>query len=693
MGEWTEFPSNRSSRKDVSWNALDFRPSEVQMQENEYAGPPKRSRKLPIPPTAPVISGYVTEPFTQPPPHVLPPVHLPNAVSSSSSASTTLRYPVGNHATLNPPPFHQHSRHHAPPPHSVYHPHYYPAAPYPYASAPAYETRPVSVPGQVVAERYRAGQISTHPHSHASFIPPFAQQALGYTAPRPMVNMASQGGSMGAPPSQGGQVYAAGHRRSGSTGRRSGKSGVPPVGGHVELGLDRMNKLMAGLPPLRIPAIHLAGTNGKGSVSALLESCLMAAGFRVLRYNSPFLVEPRDAVRINGEIPSAAEYAAAVATVERVRRAGRVPALPFELTTAAAFLIASQAQPPIDIMIVECGMGGVRDCTNVLAPELTLASVLTTVGLDHTDRIGETITEIAQEKTGIAVPGGLLIVGAHLPPDAMAVAQQTARDRNVALIQARPGQVVTPATGVSLRPFRAPEPAVVRIPLASQTFEARQSLPGGHQADNLALAVTVLDVVRQDKRALRIVPRLAGLSDADIRTGTARTQWAGRCSWLEVDVPSPRPLRVPILADGAHNEDSSATLRSYIESLKVPGRRTYLISLSHNTTKTPESILAPLLAAGDRVAIMDFTTPVAEMPWIHVCPRAPLRAAVEQLIGPSGELYEAPASGPAAVMDALKWATRSWADDPGLIVFAGSLYFVADLYRIVDAQQGRPARL
>lgn len=452
-----------------------------------------------------------------------------------------------------------------------------------------------------------------------------------------------------------------------------------------------MLKLMAGLPPMRIPAIHLAGTNGKGSVSALLESCLMNAGFRVMRYNSPFLVEPRDAVRINGELPSPAEYAAAVAEVERVRRERKVNALPFELTTAAAYLIASQAQPPIDIMVVECGMGGARDCTNVLPPDLTLASVLTTVGLDHTDRIGTTITEIAQEKTGIAVPGGLLILGPRIPHDAMVVAQRTAQQRGVALIQAKAGQLVTPATPVSLKPFRAPESAVVNVPLATKTFQARQSLPGAHQADNLALAVTILDVLRQDKRALRIVPRLAGLSDRQIYNGVAQTQWAGRCSWIEIDVPTPpRTLRIPVLADGAHNEDSSETLRNYIESLNLPpGPRTYLLSLSHNTTKTPPTVLAPLLREGDRVAIMDFTTPVAEMPWIEVSPREGVRNAVKDLVK-GGEVYEPPGTGPEAVMEALKWASRGWAENPGLIVFAGSLYFVADLYRIVQAQMGRP---
>ncbi|GMK54594.1 hypothetical protein CspeluHIS016_0111800 [Cutaneotrichosporon spelunceum] len=455
--------------------------------------------------------------------------------------------------------------------------------------------------------------------------------------------------------------------------------------GKIDLGLDRMRDLMRGLPPMTVPAVHLAGTNGKGSVSALMESCFRAAGFRTARYNSPHLLEARDAVRIDGLPPSREQYAEALMQVERTARERNLEPTTFEVATAAFFYLASTAQPPVDVMIVECGMGGARDATNVMPDQIILASGLTSVGLDHTDRLGSTIGEIAREKASILVEGAVLVTSPELHPEATSVAHAIAAERGAHFVPAAPSSVLAPQGPLSLTPFREPAPSQIRTPLAgtaAKYLDTSLGLGGAHQLDNLSLALTMLDVMRHDRRALYIQPRLSQITEAHMIAGVANTRWEGRCSWLawrDGDVS------VPILADGAHNADSAATLRAYIDSLNLPSRpRTFILSLSANPGKTPKSVLAPLLRPGDRIALVDFTTPVEGMPWIRPADKGAVRAAAEAL--QAGEIVDIPGAGPPALANALRWAQSDWnVRGPGLTVVCGSLYLVADAYRLIGA--------
>lgn len=438
---------------------------------------------------------------------------------------------------------------------------------------------------------------------------------------------------------------------------------------------------------MTVPAVHLAGTNGKGSVSALMESCFRAAGFRTARYNSPHLLEARDAVRIDGVPPSREQYSHALAQIERVSEERGLKATMFEIATAAFFFIANTAQPPVDVMIVECGMGGLRDATNVMPENIILASGLTSVGLDHTDRLGNTIEEIAREKASIVVPGAVLVTSPHLNPEALTSAHSVTDEKGAHLVQAQPTTVMAPSSAVSLAPFREPAPLQVRTPLAgtkAKYLDTHLTLGGSHQLDNLSLALTLLDVMRHDKRALSIQPKLAALTEAHLQAGIASARWEGRCSWLTF---RDGDTTIPILADGAHNADSAATLQSYIDTVGLPSRpRTFILSLSANPAKTPESVLAPLLRPGDRVGLVDFTTPVEGMPWIRPADKASVRAAAEALVGGRGEVRDLPGAGPRAVAEALKWAVSDWkSHGPGLVVVCGSLYLVADAYRLITA--------
>ena len=422
-----------------------------------------------------------------------------------------------------------------------------------------------------------------------------------------------------------------------------------------------MTMIMRSLPPVRVPAIHLAGTNGKGSVSAILESCLREAGLRTARYNSPHLLEPRDALRLDGILPPA-------------QRQG-LKATTFEIATAAAYFLINEFKP--DVMIIECGMGGAGDATNVIPAELTLASALTSIGLDHTAFLGDSIAAITEVKARIAVSGGLLCVASQPHHGALGVARQVARERGARVVEARRSIELPKPRTMSLRPFVEPPATLVETSLGHSNISTSLSLPGTHQLDNLSLALTVLHEVRQDPRALSIQPRLAYISDNALRSGVAKTRWAGRCSWVQCK-------NVPILVDGAHNEDSARTLRQYIDSLVIEHRRptTFIVSLSHSQGKTVESVLRPLLRPGDSVAIVDFSTPVEGMPWIQPVRKEVVRDAATSMVG--NRVWMAQGTGPRALQDALRWATADWAEKgPGLVVVCGSLYLVADLYRLL----------
>lgn len=469
----------------------------------------------------------------------------------------------------------------------------------------------------------------------------------------------------------------------------------------IDLSLQHMRALMNCLPPIRTPAIHLAGTNGKGSVSAILESVLRVAGLRVGRYNSPHLVEPRDAIRIDGQPPSKQDYQLAMATVRKTADQRSIQVSPFELATAAAYYLFNTSQPPLDVVIIECGMGGATDATNVIPPSYNIASALTSVGLDHTSFLGDTISAIADQKARIAVPGGLLFTSQNLASDALDAAIRIGYERSAAIIESGPsvnldieGGRKTPP--LSLVPFVEPTPPMIRTRLpvlingqrvpGEDYIGTRLPLGGRHQLDNLSLALTVLHVVSQDKRALSIQPRLANITTAAIQRGVEITRWEGRCSWLRYPISgSEQPL--PLLVDGAHNADSARTLRHYIDQLSLDAGVHFIISLSDSPGKSPESILRPLLRPKDRITLMDFTTPVEGMPWVKPAHQEEVSEVVKAILHGKGpgpvDVKVETEGGVVGLKKVLDSAGREFTANPQLTVVCGSLYLVADVYRLL----------
>ena len=322
----------------------------------------------------------------------------------------------------------------------------------------------------------------------------------------------------------------------------------------VKLGLEVEEALLRRLgdPHRSFLAVHVAGTNGKGSVCAMLDAVLREAGYPTGRYTSPHLVRFHERFRAGGACIGDAELLELVRTVEAAAaevadEVGQRPTF-FECSTAIAF--AFFRQQGVKIGVVEVGMGGRLDATNVVTP---LLSVITRVGLDHTAYLGSDLASIAGEKAGIVKAGRPVVTGAQ-EPEALATIRAVCRQRGCPLLEA-------PAHASLRRRATDLGGQKVSVETAEEAYGTLHvPLLGEHQVENLATAVTALDALRS---ALGTPIEAAAVS-----AGLARVQWAGRCSVLKRDPP--------VILDGAHNEDAARALAAALADL-LPGKPVGLV--------------------------------------------------------------------------------------------------------------------
>jgi dihydrofolate synthase / folylpolyglutamate synthase len=303
----------------------------------------------------------------------------------------------------------------------------------------------------------------------------------------------------------------------------------------AKLALDNTRKLaaLAGQPEERLRFIHVAGTNGKGSTCAMLESIYRAAGLKVGLYTSPHLVSFRERLQINRRLITPTEVIRLVEDVQPWLRQFPAEAHPtfFEIVTVMA--LRHFAEHRCDLVIWETGLGGRLDATNIVTP---LASVITNIQFDHEKWLGHTLPEIAREKAGIIKPG-LPILTATDAPEALAVICETAARRQA------------PLTVVSWPEVTTPPLDHLDLPLL-----------GDHQRLNAALALATA-------RALR---RELPLREAALADGLANVRWAGR---FQIEHPAPGRT---LIMDGAHNPAGAEALRAGLQKY-FPGRRPVLI--------------------------------------------------------------------------------------------------------------------
>ncbi|KAG8733933.1 folylpolyglutamate synthase [Ceratobasidium sp. 423] len=355
----------------------------------------------------------------------------------------------------------------------------------------------------------------------------------------------------------------------------------------------------------------------------------------------------------------------------------------FEQHTVSALTLFEEGG--VDVVVLEVGMGGLTDATNIVPDEAIAVSAITNVDYDHQGFLGNTISEIATHKAGIVRRGGVCIVGSQARSEAERTIQERIEAIHAHAISAPRAllrQWDTNEDGplpptFSVSPFHPPQPRPFSIPLPVRggILSALVSLHGEHQLENVSTAVAALDALRGHPHSISRFPTFEHINDQHIKAGLHRCRWPGRLSWHAI--PSPRPGKeLVVLVDGAHNAASATALSAYIDSLNSPSRPIFILALSHSPAKPPAVTLTPLLRPGDRVISTSFS-PVQDMPWVQPVEPREITAAAESLVGPSGQAHTV-----ADLQSGLARADELADNAQDFVVIAGSLYLVADFYRL-----------
>ncbi|KAL1977999.1 hypothetical protein VTN31DRAFT_858 [Thermomyces dupontii] len=417
----------------------------------------------------------------------------------------------------------------------------------------------------------------------------------------------------------------------------------------IELSLARVSRLVQ--PSLlRWKAIHIAGTNGKGSIAAYISRLLTAGGVRWGRFTSPHLIDRWDCITVDEQVVREPLFRQVEDQVKhRDQRLG-LGATEFEQLTATAFEVFDREQ--VDVGVVEVGLGGRLDATNILTN--VLVSVIANIGLDHEAFLGNNLEAIASEKAGILKSGVPCVLDGTNDPVALRVLQaRSAELKNNAAIA---------------------EPRMVgrQFPNLAQLWEQGDFEP--HQKANMACAVLAvqkaLAQIKPEKNVDDLVPVLSSV------------QWPGRLQHISL-----RDLvgyKQPALLDGAHNGQSAKVLGQYVDRKfrRTEQPVTWVISASRG--KNLAELFGPLIRPGDSVGTVAFG-PVDGMPWVQAVDPIQLAASVKSL---SGVTHVRDFGG--QLLMAMEWASAM--ANGGPMVIAGSLYLVSDVLRLLrDRSSGRYA--
>lgn len=394
----------------------------------------------------------------------------------------------------------------------------------------------------------------------------------------------------------------------------------------IDLSLDRLVILLGklGHPERALPpVIHVAGTNGKGSTCATLRAIAESAGWRVHVMTSPHLVSVTERFRIAGELVSEEALVAALEEIEQVN--GAAPITVFEVLTAAGFLLFSRSAA--DLAIIEVGLGGRLDATNVVLPA---ACAISAISLDHQAFLGETIAAIAAEKAGIMKAGVPVVVAPQQPGAAAVLRAEAARLGAPLWALDEDIQVGVTASGVA---YADPHGSLA-LPMPG--------LRGPHQVQNAALAVAAL--------------RASGLPlPGEAFGGIAQASWPARLQRLHGDLAARLPAGWELWLDGGHNPGASAVLAEELAGWR--DRPVHLI-IGMKQTKDPAGFLAPLLGMADTIQA------VAE-------PRQHLAIPVDEIVAASGGMALA---GPVVASALDRLAATAPSGGPARVLICGSLY-------------------
>ncbi len=402
--------------------------------------------------------------------------------------------------------------------------------------------------------------------------------------------------------------------------------------------LDRMRALLAALgdPHLAYPVIHVGGTSGKGSTSTMIAAALTASGKRTGLHAKPHLASVTERARIDDAPIADDAFAALLAEMLPILDAvARDYGRPTYYETLLALAFEHFRRAGVDVAVIEVGIGGTLDGTNLVRP---VVCAITSVGLDHTDVLGETVAEIARDKAGIAKPGVPLVTDAA-DPDALAEIEAACARVGAPLVRVRDVARVAPhAAQTYAQAFDVTTPAA--------TYRIALPLLGAFQQRNAATAICVLERLPDPLRP----------AVADVERGLARTVVAGRMELV--------PGEPSVILDIAHNADKAASLAHGLATT-FPGR-SFAFVIAIGESKDGEAVLAPLLALP---GTFRFTTFAAT--GRHAIAPERLRA-LARARGVDGAIFADPAAAFAA-------ARRDAAGTNAIVVVTGSTYVVARL--------------
>jgi dihydrofolate synthase / folylpolyglutamate synthase len=433
----------------------------------------------------------------------------------------------------------------------------------------------------------------------------------------------------------------------------------PDVGVSNPFRLERTERLLKLIdsPQHRIPCVHIAGTKGKGSTAAMLESILRCSGLCTGLFTSPHIHNVEERMKVDGRPPPAEEFAALVNSLNTIltpRKSTSSDHIPtfFETTTLLAWMMFDRGN--VDIAVLETGLGGRLDCTNVCRP---LVTVITSIGLDHMHILGDTLQQIAAEKAGILKPEIPVVIG-KLPPAAETVVRQRADELNCPLFASghefSVEQRLTPDRDSS--DSRGHEVFSVRTP--TETFtNIRLPLRGKHQVENAAVAVMTSQLLSNSEQPV---------TETHVNQGLLGVECPVR-----FEVVMNRPT---VILDAAHNPDSSQALIETLNEYSVVRTRRILV-FGVSADKDVGAMLSILLPQFDSVVLTRFVGN----------PRGLAIQTLQEMVLATGyapgrvSIAETPES---AVESALNLA-----DQTGLICVTGSLFLAAEVRGILESRQ------
>ena len=399
----------------------------------------------------------------------------------------------------------------------------------------------------------------------------------------------------------------------------------------IKLGLETMTALTArvGMPQNRYRTLHIAGTNGKGSTAAMAAAILQASGYRVGLYTSPHLVDFRERIRVNGEMIAESQVAQLTEQLQALCQPDLAPTF-FEYTTAMAF--QHFADSGVDVAVLEVGLGGRFDATNVVTP---MACAITTIALDHQAYLGNTRSAIAFEKAGIIKPGVPVVLG-RLDDDAWRTIEQVARERQAPVFR----------IGEHFH-TEGEEPQQFSYRGVGTHYDGLTcALAGRHQLDNAACALALLGAAALQE--IVVAPEA-------VRTGLQAVSWAGR-----LEVVDRRPT---ILLDGAHNPAAATALADFLtRGDRLHPSRPVILVLGMMRDKDHRGFVEPLRSLVDEVVLTQADLPRS--------------ATAQELQSSLGDLLSHPHVVP-SLSEAMALA-RQLATPDGLVCVTGSLMLVGE---------------